>query len=80
MTRDIKAIEDRDNDVDDLILEPLSNEALYTVTFNQNRSFELFIGRKMFFFTPYSSNLLTREEVEHSDFIQQSEYFSIKEI
>ena len=53
---------------------------MYRATFSQNRSFELSIGRKMFFFEPYSSNDLTEEEINHSDFKQQSEYFSVKEI
>ncbi len=48
------------------------------VMFNQNRSFELKIGRKMFFFSPYSTETLTKDEFEHPDFKQQSRYFNVK--
>lgn len=51
----------------------------FTISFNENRSFELFIGRKCFFFYPYSIETLTEEEINHPDFIQQAGYFNIKE-
>jgi hypothetical protein len=52
----------------------------YEVTFNENRSFELTIGRKTYFFDPYSKQILSQDEINHPDFIQQSRYFNIKEI
>lgn len=55
-------------------------EGLYEVSFNENRSFELTIGRKTYFFEPYSKQTLSQDEINHSDFIQQSGYFNIKEI
>lgn len=58
----------------------LDEEKRFNVTFNQNRSFELKIGRKWFFFEPYTSQTLTQAEINHSDFKQQSGYFNIKEL
>ena len=58
----------------------LDEEKKFSVTFNQNRSFELKIGRKWFFFEPYSSEILTQIEINHPDFKQQSGYFNIKEL
>lgn len=58
----------------------LDEEKKFSVTFNQNRSFELKIGRKWFFFEPYSSETLTQGEINHPDFKQQSGYFNIKEL
>ena len=74
-----------DEDVTEAVLEdvveaPPVFELDYSVTFNQNRSFELFIGRKTFCFMPYSAVTLTAEEISHPDFIQQAQYFSVKKI
>ena len=55
-------------------------ESSFEVTFIQNRSFELKIGRKWYFFGPYGSNTLTQSEINHPDFKQQSVYFNVKEI
>ena len=63
---------------DDLTVESL--DATYQVTFTENRSTELHVGRKTFFFGPYESNVLTKMEIEHPDFKQQSRSFTIKEI
>lgn len=67
----------RNYDSDEDIEVDLTSEE-FQVTFNQNRSFELKIGRKMFFFSPYSTEILTREEINHPDFKQQSRYFNVK--
>jgi hypothetical protein len=48
------------------------------VTFKQNRSFELKIGRSMYFFEPYGTLEIPEDELRHRDFIQQSSYFNIK--
>lgn len=58
----------------------IEEDKTFQVTFNQNRSFELKIGRKWFFFEPYSSEILTQAEINHPDFKQQSGYFNIKEL
>lgn len=68
---------------DEALPEDLTVESLdrtYLVTFTQNRSTELRVGRKTFFFGPYESNVLTKMEIEHPDFKQQAGSFTIKEI
>jgi len=52
----------------------------YEVTFRQNRSFELMIGRKIFFFLNGNRKaILTKNQINHPDFKQQARYFSVKE-
>lgn len=58
---------------------PKKESKVFIVTFNQNRSYELTIGRKTIFFAPYSAQELTEDEINHPDFAQQSGYFNIKE-
>lgn len=48
------------------------------ITFKENRSTELMIGRKTYFFSPYESQEILESELKHPDFIQQSNYFTIK--
>lgn len=69
-----------DYETEDELPVMVDEEKVFSVTFNQNRSFELKIGRKWFFFEPYSSETLTQAEINHPDFKQQSGYFNIKEL
>jgi len=76
----------RSREVDELEVEDMeipeapALRGTYEITFNQNRSFELTISRKTFFFEPYSKETLTEIEINHPDFKQQSQYFNVKEI
>lgn len=68
----------RDDQFDEEPVEEPSDRKIRSVTFKQNRSFELKIGRKMYFFEPYGTLEIGEEELQHKDFIQQSSYFNIK--
>lgn len=53
----------------------------YMVTFKYNRSFDLYVGQKFFHFKPNESrDDFTESDMQHPDFIQQQEYFSVREI
>lgn len=53
----------------------------FEVSFRQNRSFELRIGRKTIFFLDGEKKaILSESEINHPDFIQQKDYFSVKEV
>jgi hypothetical protein len=52
----------------------------YQVQFRENRSFELHIGRNMYYFNAYGILTLDEKDITHPDFIQQAGYFNIKEI
>lgn len=53
----------------------------YKISFNQNRSFELKVGRKMFVFRDgKKEHIVTEDIIKHPDFIQQKNYFSVKEV
>jgi len=54
-------------------------ERSFTVTFKENRTFELYIGRKPYRISPKGSITLTGKEINHSDFKRQSDYFVVKE-
>jgi len=49
------------------------------IVFKQNRKFHLHVGRKTWVFIGKSSHIVPRKVLEHSDFLQQSKYFLIKE-
>lgn len=52
----------------------------YEVSFTQRRSFELKIGRRMYYFdTNNKTAKLSEDEINHPDFIQQRRYFSVRE-
>lgn len=62
-------------------LEPEKAKAKrYAVQFQRNRSFDLYIGRKMWHFPPYGEEILTEAEVKSPDFIQMAELFSMREV
>ena len=52
----------------------------YQITFNQNRSFDLHVNRQVLLFREEKSQIVTEDFINHPDFIQQSGYFTIKEI
>lgn len=52
----------------------------YLLTFNQNRTKELFVGRETFVFPPNSSREVGEDVIKHPGFISQAEYFNVKEI
>jgi hypothetical protein len=52
----------------------------YTVTFRQNRTFELKLGRNEYRFTGRESKNMSKEQVDHPDFTEElKKYFVIKE-
>lgn len=53
----------------------------YVVTFKYNRSFDLTIGNKFYHFEPSESkDIFTDVDINHPDFKQQQDYFSVREI
>ena len=60
--------------------ESVSVSKRYVLTFKQNRSFDLHLGKKMISFGPKESIEVDESVVEHKDFAQSSKYFVIKEI
>ena len=51
----------------------------YSLTFLQNRSFELKIGRKLYRFEPYQTiGGFTDSQINSADFKQQEKYFVVK--
>lgn len=50
------------------------------LTFNQNRSFELKIGRQYFPFKPYQSQIFTGTILQHKDFTEEIKRFFTIEI
>ncbi len=50
------------------------------LTFNQNRSFELKIGRQYFPFQPYESQVFTGTILQHKDFTEEIKKFFTIEI
>jgi hypothetical protein len=56
-------------------------EKRFEVTFTQNRRFELKIGRRFIVFDGKNkSTVLSADEVNHPDFVQQRSYFSVREV
>jgi hypothetical protein len=59
--------------------EDKPKEKTYLVMLNKNFTKEFKIGRRWLRFEPYGRETLTQSEINHPDFKQQEEYFSIKE-
>lgn len=49
-----------------------------TLIFRQRRSFELYIGRNVYFFGPNEAKQVPADILEHPDFIPVRKYFTIK--
>lgn len=49
-----------------------------TITFRENRSFDLHIGREIFTFGPRETKPFPVEYLKHRDFIQQKSKFIVK--
>jgi hypothetical protein len=52
----------------------------YLVLLNKNSPKEFSIGRIWYRFEPFEIKEMTESEINHKDFIQQKNYFSIKEV
>lgn len=52
--------------------------ATVTIQFKQNRSFELYVNRKMYCFEPHEEKIVEKSVIDHEDFKQVSKYFTIK--
>jgi len=66
---------------DDIIIENTTEELTKDVklTFNQNRSYELKIGREYFSFQPYETKVFGGLILEHKDFTKEIQsLFSIE--
>jgi len=66
---------------DDIIIENTTEELTKDVklTFNQNRSYELKIGREYFSFQPYETKVFCGLILEHKDFTKEIQsLFSIE--
>lgn len=55
-------------------------EKKYLIMLNRNFTKEFNIGRTWYRFEPYQTLEVNQSVIEHPDFIQQKEYFSIKEL
>lgn len=55
-----------------------SNDQRVSITFLEDRKFELFIGGEQFSFMGTETKEMPASYLGHPDFIQQSKYFSVK--
>lgn len=55
-------------------------EREFSVSFRQNRSYELYVGRTVVEFGPNGRQVLPESIIEHPDFKQVSGMFSVQEV
>jgi len=55
-------------------------EKTVNIIFKHNRTFELTIGKKIFIFGPKECKEFPAKYLKHPDFLQQKDYFIIKEV
>jgi hypothetical protein len=56
----------------------VSNDKIASITFLEDRKFELFVGGEQFTFLGTETKQIPASYLEHPDFIQQKKYFSVK--
>ena len=52
----------------------------YHIRFQQNRSFDLHVGGKVYAFAPNGSLIVPKSVIEHPDFRQVAGYFGVTEV
>jgi len=61
-------------------VKPKQSKGKVQIMFNQNRTFELYVGREYLVFAPFGMHEVSEEFIQHPDFQQQSKYFSIRQL
>ena len=67
ITADIKAISEK----------PIADKKV-SITFTENRKFELFIGKEQYTFMGAETKEIPVKYLGHPDFLQQQKYFTVK--